>query len=202
MRFRRDLLAVALVLLVPALSHAQDFGVMNSAETINRGNTKLMAWPLLVFGEGGADNDGGFVFGAGYGLTDNLDVEAKLGVFDNLTFIGGDVEYWLMKDRPWDLSLGAGFHVGRSDFLDSTGVDVTVLGSGHVSDRLEIFGALDLAFESLDDVAGDNDFTTAHLVPGIEYRLAEDLDFVAELGVGLNDDSANYLAGGIAYYIR
>jgi hypothetical protein len=204
-RLRRDLLALALVLFVPAASHAQDFGVMNSAETIDRGNTKLTAWPLLIFGDDGGDNDGGFVFGAGYGLTPNLDVEGRLAVFDGITFIGGDVEYWLMRDRPWDLSIGAGFHVGQGDsdagVLDRNGFDVTVLGSGHVSERLEFFGALDLAFESL-DVAGDDDLTTAHLVPGIEYRLNENLDFVGELGVGLNDDSGNYIAAGIAYYIR
>jgi len=37
---------------------------------------------------------------------------------------------------------------------------------------------------------------------GIEYRLAEDLDFVAEVGIGLSDDSANYISGGLAYYLR
>jgi hypothetical protein len=196
-------MALAFVLLLPAVTHAQDFGVMNSAETINRGNFKLAAYPLLVFGEGGADNNGGFVFLGGYGLTDNLDVEAKLGVFDEVTFFGGDVEYWLIKDRPWDLSLGGGFHVGRSDFVDETAVDITILGSGHVTPLLEIFGALDLAFQNFDVDGGfDDDATTAHLVPGIEYKLSDNLDLIAELGVGLNDSSANYIAGGVAYYLR
>jgi hypothetical protein len=39
-------------------------------------------------------------------------------------------------------------------------------------------------------------------VPGIEYKLSDNLDLIAELGVGLNDSSANYIAGGVAYYLR
>jgi hypothetical protein len=41
-----------------------------------------------------------------------------------------------------------------------------------------------------------------HLTPGIEYRLSNDLDFLAEIGIGLTDASANYLTAGLAYYFR
>lgn len=39
-------------------------------------------------------------------------------------------------------------------------------------------------------------------VPGIEHKLGKDLDLLAELGLGLNDDSPNYLSFGLAYYLR
>lgn len=41
-----------------------------------------------------------------------------------------------------------------------------------------------------------------HIAPGIEYRLSDALDLVAEFGIALNDDSSHYLGAGIAYYFR
>jgi hypothetical protein len=52
---------------------AQDFGLMNSAETINRGNFKLTANPILVFGKGNADNEVGVAVAGGYGFGDRFD---------------------------------------------------------------------------------------------------------------------------------
>jgi hypothetical protein len=48
----------------------------------------------------------------------------------------------------------------------------------------------------------DSHISTAHLVPGIEYALSNDVDVVAEVGVGLHDDSSNCVSAGIAYYLR
>ncbi len=57
----------------------------------------------------------------------------------------------------------------------------------------------DIAFEVLGDAT---DFKTFHLVPGIEYRITDSLDLVAEAGIALNDDARHYIAGGLAFYIR
>ena len=83
---------------------------------------------------------------------------------------------------------------------NATGFDLTFLASTHLNPRLELFGALDAAFDSFDDI----DFTrkTWHIVPGIEYRISENLDFVGEVGVAVSDDGRSYVAGGLAYYIR
>jgi hypothetical protein len=191
---------LALAMLLPVSAAAQDFGVMNSAETINKGNFKLMANPIVVFGEDDADNEVGLAVVGGYGFTDRVDAEAKVSFFDGLTFIGGDVEVWVVKNAPVDVSVIGGFHVGRSDGLDTKGFDITFLGSGHVTPRLELYGGLDIARNSIDDV--DDSFTTAHLVPGIEYAISQDIDFVAEVGLALNDNSNHYVSGGIAFYIR
>jgi hypothetical protein len=197
----RSLVAtIALAMLVPVSAAAQDFGVMNSAETINKGNFKLMANPLVVFGKDGGDDEVGVAIVGGYGFTDRVDAEAKVSFFDDLTFIGGDVEVWLVKHEPIDVSVIGGFHVGRSDAFDTTAFDVTFLGSGHVTPKLELYGGLDIARNDIDDV--DDSFTTVHLVPGIEYAISQDIDFVAEVGLGLNDDSHHYISGGIAFYFR
>ena len=39
-------------------------------------------------------------------------------------------------------------------------------------------------------------------MPGIEYAISDELDFVAELGLGLTDSSRHYFGVGVAYYIR
>jgi hypothetical protein len=189
---------------LPTLAQAQDFGVMGSAETINPGNFKLMANPIVVFQDGAADNEFGVSLLAGYGFTDRVDAEFRVAFYDNVSFLGGDVEYWLLKNGGLDLSAAGGFHIGWGDQVpNSKALDLTFVASGHIRPRLELFGAIDVARNWLDiDDRFDNDYTTVHLVPGVEYALSNNLDFVAEIGIGLNDNSSNYVSGGIAFYIR
>ena len=84
------------------------------------------------------------------------------------------------------------------------GVDITPQFSGHVSPKLELCGALDVAFESIKDVPPgvDDSYTTLHLVPGLEYRLSDTVDFIGEVGIALNDDSFTYVGAGLAFYLR
>jgi hypothetical protein len=206
MNARMTFAVAALTVAFAGAVQAQDFGVMESAETINRGNFKLGANPVLVLGEDDFDNEFGVAVRAGYGFTDRLDVEAKAAFYDGLTFIGADLEYWIVKGGDLDLSVTVGGHLGMGsdDAFDSKGLDLTAVASTKIAEKLEIYGALDIALESIDDVpAGfDDSFTTLHIVPGIEYKISEDLDFVAEFGLGLNDDASHYLSGGLSYYLR
>ena len=189
----------ALGLVLPASVAAQDFGVMNSAETINKGNFKLMANPIILFGEG--DSETGVAVMGGYGFGRRFDVEAKASFFDGLKFFGADAEYWLINDKPVNVSLIGGFHIADTDFGDDAkGFDFTALASGLVADKLELYGGLDFSRNNF-----DNDFrnySTWHLVPGIEYRLSSQLDFVGEVGIGLNDRASNYVSFGLAFYTR
>jgi hypothetical protein len=195
----RTLAAAAALMLVPALSSAQDFGVMNSAETINEGNVKLMASPMFVFGEG--DDETGVAISAGYGFTDRFDIEGRVAFYDGINFFGADAEYWLVRDEEVDVSVAGGFHLGRADGpFDLSGFDFTFLASGHVTPRLELYGGFDIATNEFDDDLGD--YTTVHLVPGIEYAINEDLDLVSEFGVAVNDESNNYFSVGLAFYFR
>jgi hypothetical protein len=193
-------LVSAMAVLVPAAARAQDFGIMESAETINRGNFKLRLSPLVVFGKDGEDHEVGFAGLLGYGFTRVFDLEGGVAIYDGVTFFGANAEVWLVRERPFDLSVAGGLHGRTGDRTDDlTGVDLTFLASGHVSPRLEIYGGLDFAFEGIGDEA---DFKTIHLVPGIEYKINESVDFVAEVGLALNDHARHYLSGGLAFYIR
>lgn len=173
---------------------------MNSAETINKGNFKLMGHPLVIFGKGNADNELGIVVAGGYGFTDRFDAEARVAFYDGVTLLGVDAEYWIQKGKPVNVSVIGGLHIGSGDGADATGIDLTLLASGKVADRLELYGALDWARNSINDT--DFNFKTLHLVPGIEYRISPQVDFVTEFGIALNDRSSHYFSIGIAYYTR
>jgi hypothetical protein len=175
--------------------------LMNSAETINKGNFKVAAFPTLLLGEGDADNEWGVATRLGYGFTDSFDVEAKFAFFEGVKIYGADAELWLVKGQN-DISVALGAH--KTDFdgdFDVTAIDTALLASRNVGSNLEVYGGLNLSFESVDNV-DDSSYTRAYLVPGIEYKLNQDLDLLAEFGIGLNDDSPNYVSFGLALYLR
>lgn len=200
MKTLRFALFAAVLFVHPAITHAQDFGVTESAETIDKGNFKLKANPMFVFGDGNTTT--GIAAGVGYGFTPRLDAEVHFAGYDGVTFIGGDVEYWLVKGGSVDVSGSAGFHFANTSGTDQTGVDLTGIASGHATPRLDIYGAIDLAFNKYRDDFPNNNYTQAHFVPGIEYKLHQDLDLLAELGLSLNDNGNHYFSVGIAYYLR
>ena len=210
MRIYRSILIAGLGLCVALPAAAQYIGVLQSAETNDRGVFKIMVAPIMVFGKDGADDDLGVAARAGYGFTDRFDAEAKVGFFDIGTYVGADGELWLVKaieqDAGLDASVVGGVHwiLGKDNGPDIMGFDLAPLASLHVSPNLELCGALTAAFESIKDLpeGADDSFTRLHLVPGIDYRLSESLDLVGEIGIALNDDSSTYAGAGVAFYLR
>jgi hypothetical protein len=209
-RIVRIFFVIAFSLCFAQQAAAQYIGVLQSAETMDRGTFKLMAAPIIVFGKDGADGEFGVAARGGYGFTERFDAEAKLGFFENGTVVGADGEYWIFGDSqensPLDFSLTAGLHwiFGKDNSYDILGFEITPQLSGNVTENLELCGALDASFESLQDVPEgvDDSFTRVHLVPGFEYRLSDTVDLVAEFGIALNDNSSHYLGAGIAFYLR
>ncbi|MBP6876334.1 MAG: hypothetical protein KBD56_09700 [Candidatus Eisenbacteria bacterium] len=206
MRITRIVFAIAAALSLALPAAAQYVPVLQSADTIRPGGFKLMAAPVAVFGKDNADDEFGVALRGGFGLAERFDGEVKLGIFENYTALGGDVEFGLLETDGLDFSLGGGLHYlfGKDDWYDVLGFEITPLFSGPVMDRLELFAGLNVAFESIQDApAGfDDTFTRVHLVPGIEYSLSEAFDLVGEVGIGMNDDSFTYVGAGVAYYFR
>lgn len=201
---RAFMAALALGLLGAASAGAQDFGVMESAETIQRGNFKLVGYPMLVLGEGEADNTVGVVVRGGYGFTDRLDAEIGAAFYDGVTYLGANAEYWLLRAVPGssglNLSLKGGVHLAQGDGDDATGLDLTALTSFRLTPRAELLAALDYTHTLLDEPLDDDG--SLYLVPGLEYGISRNLDFLAEVGLGLDDDAPNYLSAGLAFYLR
>jgi hypothetical protein len=211
-RTLRIVFAAALGLCLALPAAAQYVGVLQSAETMDRGTFKLMAAPIMAFGKEGADDELGIGLRGGYAFTEHFDAEAKVGFFENGTFVGVDGEYWIYRgaqEKPntgFDFSLTGGLHyiIGSDNRFDTMGFEITPQLSGHVTPKLELCGALDVSFESIQDAPPrvDDSFTRLHLVPGIEYSLSDTFDLVAEFGIGINDNSFNYVSGGITFYVR
>lgn len=201
MKTTSRLLSLAGVLLLhAATADAQNF-LMNSAETINKGNFKLCGFPTVLLGEDGAEKEWGLASRLGYGFTPSFDVEVKLAKFDALKMYGADAEWWLLKGKT-DVSLSAGGHKSSFDGGGgSTAIDTALVASRSVAKSLEAYVGGSLSFESIDDV-DDSSFKRFYVAPGVEYKLGKDVDLLAEFGLGLNDDSPNYFSFGAAYYIR
>lgn len=183
---------------------AQDFGVMESAEIIQTGNFKFTGYPMFILGEDGADGDVGAVLRAGYGFSNMLDGELLLGLYDGATLFGGNLELALIRAglRQGGINLAArgGVHLVSAEVADATGLDLALLLSTNLSPNLELVGALDFNQNFYDEPF--QDVSTLHIVPGIEYRLGRTLDLLGEVGIGLNDNAANYVAVGLAFYLR
>jgi hypothetical protein len=210
MRSFQIILAAGLGLCFALPAAAQYVGVLQSAETMDRGTFKFMVAPIMVFGKNGADDEFGGAVRGGYAFTDRFDAEAKLGFFENSTFVGADGEFWILRgqeeDAGLDFSLTGGVHwmFGRNGNFDTIGLEVTPQLSGHVSKNVELCGALDASFESVRDAPPgvDDTFWRVHLVPGIEYRVSPTIDLDGEIGIALNDNSFTYVGVGINFYFR
>lgn len=199
--FASVVLAACLVSVLAGAAAAQDV-IMNSAETINKGNFKLAVFPTVVFNENGTDSQGGVHGRLGYGITDRLDIEAKFARFDNLKFYGGDVELWIIG-HPQATNVSVAVGANRSKYDNGgglTGIDGTLLLSFPISKRAEFYAGLLAARQSVQDY--DRKFNTYHIVPGVEIRITRYLDLLGEIGLGVTSDSLDYGSIGLAFYLR
>jgi hypothetical protein len=196
------ILAAALFLVTAAAQVSAQDVLMNSAETINQGNLKLALFPTVLFGKNGSDSLWGVAGRVGYGLLPRFDIEAKGAIFKSLKYLGVDAEYWLIQGRNANVSVALGAHL--TDWqagvgADSSGIDTALLFSTSPVSNLELYGGLKLAFDSFKNP--DHNVTLAHIVPGLEYRISDDLDFLAEFGIALNDSSRSYASLGLSLYL-
>jgi hypothetical protein len=194
------LLVIVLSVMAVELAAMTDV-VMNSAETINPGNFKLGVYPLVLLGNNGGGSDFGIAGRAGLGLTRRIDIELKGAFIENISYFGADVEFWLLKGRNINASVALGGHlINVKSGSDSYGFDATFLASTAPVSKLEIYGGVKLAFDSVKN--SNQNFTMVHIVPGLEYRISRSLDLQAEFGIALNDNSRSYISAGLAFYSR
>ncbi len=173
--------------------------LMNSAETINPGNFKLTVFPTMLIGENGGDSIWGVAGRVGFGLSSSIDIEAKGAVFKNFNYLGIDIEYWFYRGRNVNVSAAVGWHmIGSKTGADSSGIDTAIIVSTKPSNKLELYSGLKLSFDSIKNTGQQIDLI--HFIPGFEYRITKDTDFLAEFGIALNGESRNYVSFGFAYY--
>ncbi len=194
------IILVTAIFLAAAVPLSAQAVLMNSAETINQGNLKLALFPTVLFGKNGGDSVWGVAGRFGYGLTNSIDIEAKAAFFKGLKYFGADIEYWFLKSGDFNGSVALGGHMTDYDGGgDTTGIDTSLLFSHKPVEKLEIYAGLMLAFDKVKNT--DINYTRIHFVPGVEYRINDDLDFLAEVGIALNDNASSYASVGLALYL-
>jgi hypothetical protein len=191
-----------------APAFAVDFGVMETADTVVAGDFKFISFPLAVRDGPRREVDTGINVGLGYGLSEHVDVEAQIGVYDDFNFFGLDLEYSYREDQPLELSIAGGAHKVASDFGYPWGWDLTHVVSYTLASvpTVRVIGAIDASYETTDAYyaesisAQDRRYWTVYAVPGVQYRFNERVDVIGEVGVGLNDESNDYVAAGLSFY--
>lgn len=206
-------LAVLAGLALSGPAWAADFGVMETAESIEPRAFKLEGFPMLSDRPSG-NEEGGFAVGLGYGLPFGLDIEGQVARDDVATYYGSDVEWNAWTFNRMKVSLGSGVHTIDIDRGGTaSGADATAIFTWTPVRRLDLNAALDASYEDVNagstfepDLPGrwrsDNQYETYYFAPGIEYSLLRDLDLVAEVGIGLNGASDDYAGAGLSWYLR
>ena len=192
---------------------AADFGVMETAEPIEPRSFKLVGFPMLTDRDNG-EEEGSFAVGLGYGLPHDLDVEGQIARDDRATYLGSDIEWNAWRGYNMKVSIGSGFHtVDLDDGGSVNGADTTAIFTYTPIRRLDLNAALDASIEDVDGGDGsdpllperwrsDNRYETVYFAPGLEYQLTRNLDLLAEVGLGLNDESDDYGSAGLSWYFR
>jgi hypothetical protein len=192
---------------------AVDFGVMETAEPIEPRAFKLTGFPLLV--DRSRNGDDAFALAVGYGLGNNMDVEAQVAYIDRATLFGADLEWNAWTAERTRFSIGGGLHgADMEDGASAMGADATAILTYTPIARLDVNAAFDAALDSVNvresaalppadtRFSEDGRYDTYYLVPGLEYQLTHNLDLLAEVGVGLNGESEDYLSAGLSWYFR
>lgn len=191
---------------------AVDFGVMESAESIEPRTFKLSGFPMLV--DRSRHGDDAFALALGYGLPNDTDVELQVAYIDRATLFGADLEWnaWSAERRRF--SIAGGLHYADLEQgARAAGVDVTAIFTYALIERLDVNAAVDAAVDDVDvreagaapsdlHFTEDGRYDTYYFVPGVEYQLTRKVDLLAEVGVGLNGDSDNYVSAGASWYFR
>lgn len=201
---RKHLILAALAW--PAAAAAVDFGVMETADPIGRGDWKFIAYPLVIRAYPSQEQRNGVNVGFGYGASEHWDVELQFANYDDESLVGADVEFILRNGDHFDASISAAAHFGETDFGNLTGFGSTAIASYTLPGTwLTLNGALDFSVDRYDFTrSGQARFGTRsdelHLVPGLQLRVSRRVDLLGEVGIGISDDARDYAALGLSFY--
>ena len=202
------------LLAVCGVAGAADFAMMETAARIQQGSFKLSGFPVVIDrdrADAGAET--GFAVGLGYGLRYDMDVEGHVARYDDGTFTGADLEWSAWRSGPMAFSIGSGLHGADLDGGGyAAGADATAIFSYSPLHRLSLSAALNAAYDDVNNrdasAPADSRFPTDgqyerySAVPGVGYLLTRNIELMAEVGLGLNGESDDYVSGGMSWYFR
>jgi hypothetical protein len=176
-----------LLVLVSGVSSATSAQVFNSARSLPARTFVLTGAPV-VFNNEGMNELALFAMGR-YGVGNGLDFEFRAGFFEESTYVGGSIELGLRAAAPF-VSLMTGLHV-----QDALGFDGGLNIAYPISETLDVYGGLDfdLVFDE------DPDLPT-WLNLGVDVMFIEQIHFLAEFNLGLNEISPNIWGAGFVFH--
>jgi hypothetical protein len=177
---KKTLPAVCFLLLSMTCLNAQ---VFNTSSTLNRGQFSAGFEPG-IYVDGG--NDFSLFLHGGAGINSSTDFGLKIGLLNGVTYIGGDIEFSIVKF----FSISAGAHAKGNFGLDGTALITLPLGG-----VAKIYSGLDADIEFN---AGDVSIPV-YIPVGLEIPLRKYMLFVFESEVNVTSNGPHYLGGGLNF---
>ncbi|MBN2347529.1 MAG: hypothetical protein JXJ22_01755 [Bacteroidales bacterium] len=157
--------------------------VFNTSSTLGKGNFSAGFEPVIYINGG---NDLGLFLHGGAGLTSNVDLGVKLGIFGGSTYVGGDLEFEVGKN----FSISAGAHAFNDLAIDGTALFTLPL-AGNVS----LYTGADM------DIIFANEILIPVWIPvGLEVGIKNKVSFILESQIKITNVGYHVLGGGLNFY--
>jgi hypothetical protein len=158
--------------------------VLNTATTLSPGAFSFGVAPIIFVEQG---NDLGLYVNAGLGVSRSVDLGFKLRFDGNHTYIGGDIEFLVLGNRP-SISLATGVHAHHE-----VGIDGTFNLSFPLARVASLYCGLDA---DMDFYSHDTVFPCWGFF-GLQVSIRRSLALLMEIDIGLNDPAYNMLDFGL-----
>jgi hypothetical protein len=177
------LLLLSLVLIFFSMfSYSQSF---NTGETLRAGHFSTGINPVL------SNNSLGVYLNGGYGISKQIELDLKYGIFNGQDYVGADLEWNLRSTNRMDLSIVTGAHSANY-----YGLDAGLVASFPVSSYVTILSGVDADFNF--NMNHDRFFWWP---VGVEVNLSKQVSIMLEADIPLVDFAPGIFGGGIVFYL-
>ncbi len=171
-----------LFLLIIVLSAGIKAQVFNTSSTLNPGKFSAGFEPGIYVSP---TNFSLFLHG-GIGITRSVDFGLKVGLLNGSTYVGGDIEFEIVKF----FSISAGAHAQGNFGLDATGLFTFPIGG-----IAKIYTGLDMNIE-----LEQGNTSIPLLIPlGIQIPLRKYMLFIFESEICITNNDQHYIGGGLNF---
>ncbi len=183
------------LLVLTFLSNVLTAQVFNTGLTLREGEISIGINPAYY---NTASGNLGLYLHGGYGINSKVDIAFKYGLFDGSDYIGGDLEYNLLKKSDIHFSVSGGLH-GWKDI--SIGVDFT----GNITfqvNKMEFYSGLDVDIDFIKTSADRVSNTKIWLPLGFNTNIMDKLELILEADIAINDYATSIFGGGLVFYLN
>ena len=127
----------------------------------------------------------------GYGLTNNVDLSLRFGLFDGVDYFGADMEWGLANTGRYAVSVITGVH-NKEDF----GLDIGAKASFPLGKHATIITGVDSDFNF------DRNNTRNFWIPiGVEISWKKRMSAIIEADIPASEWAPHIFGGGVLFYL-